>query len=117
MGHSEVDGKIESLERDINQSSNQNVAKAEEEKRKQAAANKRAEEEKRKQAADKARQDRQLAERRRLEEQRRQLEAEKRKLEEQKRKLAAQKEQEKASSAADDPACTGAAARFRTTCK
>lgn len=116
MGHSEVDGKIEALERDINKSSNQNAARAEEEKRKKAAAKKRANEEKRRQAANKAKQGRQQAERRRLDEQRRQLEAEKRRIEEEKRKLAAQKQQEKPTNKSDD-ACTGAAARFRTTCK
>ena len=117
MGHSEVDGKIEALERELNKSSIQNAARAEEEKRKQAAAKKRADEEKRRKAADKSRQDRQLAERRRLDEQRRQLEAEKRRIEEEKRKLAAQKQQEAASKQVEDPNCTGAAARFRTTCK
>lgn len=117
MGHSEVDLKIEALEREINKSSSKAVAQAKEDKRRQAAAKKRADEEKRRSATDKARQDRQLAERRRLDEQRRQLDAEKRRIEEEKRKLAAQKQQEQSTSKNDDPNCSGAAARFRTTCK
>jgi len=117
MGHSEVDGKIEELERDVNKSGKQAAAKAKEDKRKQAAAKKRADEEKRRKASDQSKRDRQLAERRRLDEQRRQLDAERRRIEEEKRKLAAQQKKEASRKQNDDPACSGAAAKFRTTCK
>lgn len=127
MGHSEVDGKIEAIERTINKPTNPVPTKAVVNTSKTAAAKKREEDEKRRKAAEAAKQDRLLAERRRLEQQRRELEAEKRRIEEQKRKLAAQSKQAEESTAAkekDDDArgsassgCTGPAARFRTTCK
>lgn len=130
MGLSEVDGMIEEVEAEIAQTEATPPAKAKPKPvaAKQKAAEKQAQQDEKKQRQEAAAKKRKAEqERKRLEEQRRKLAEEKRKLELQKQKLAAQqaeaKKREEAARKAEaekatlDPACSGPAARFRTTCK
>ncbi len=132
MGLSEVDGMIEEVEAEIAQTETEPPAKAKPKPKpvaaKQNAAEKQAKQEETKKRQEAAAKKRKAdLERKRLEEQRRKLAEEKRNLELQKQKLAAQqaeaKKREEAARKAEaekatlDPACSGPAARFRTTCK